>query len=155
MFIYFFVCTAKWPANQHRKNKKSDVFFVHIHTHFKVFDPVRVQRAGTNQNIEEDIKWDVWTLYFFSNVFYSEKLKKFQSNVLHNFYDFLNFFQTKIWWKKWKRKVRKVHSPFHSWSFWHLIKHVQYNKQHEFFCFTGDKLCLSNPAKLFWLCAHN
>ena len=61
IFIYFFICTAKRPLNQHEKNKKASFFFFFCSSTFtlKVLDPDRLQTRWNQQDTEGNVKWVV------------------------------------------------------------------------------------------------
>ena len=53
-------------------------FFIHLYSHFKVLDPVRVQRAGTKHDTEAGVKWVDWTFYFLMNEISQHKILRGQ-----------------------------------------------------------------------------
>ena len=60
IFINFFICIAKRPSGQQGKNNKPErKKNLPLHSHFKVLDQVRVQRAATKHDTEDYVSWVV------------------------------------------------------------------------------------------------
>ena len=104
IYIKFFICTAKRPWSEHGKLKNLRIFFSSsfqvsskswTRSRSNVLEPNMILKTTSNGLFER-------SNIFFTMYFIRKNQKKFQSNVLNNFCEGLNFLITKIWWKKIK-----------------------------------------------------